>query len=112
MRKLEKAIRVSEMHAKYGPIQREAFRKMHQQLTPSSVIVVQDFTRHYPYTNGISNPVIDMVAVMIFLDSNGLETIQHMHILSKQHKNNQQFVANAWLHILAPMLVKYERWDI
>jgi len=89
------------MHAKYGSIQREAFRKMHQQLTPSSVVVVQDLIRHYPYTDGISNAVVDMVAFMILLDSNALETIQHMHILSKQHKNNHHFKKQVKQDVLA-----------
>jgi hypothetical protein len=107
-----KNVATCEFHQRIGPMQRNNFRCMRESLDNGTCIVVQDFTKHYPYAVGHSNPVVNMVVVLIYLDASGCEYIEYLDILSNEQPSGHQFAANAWIHIVCKYLLRFQKWEI
>lgn len=107
-----KDIAAAEMHMRVGPIQRDLFRMQRNNLDSSQILIVQDFTRHYPDSKDLKSPIVDMVVVLISRDINDVEQIQNLHIMSSVHRNNHQFVANAWYRVIYSLIPQYHRYTI
>jgi hypothetical protein len=92
-----------EAHMEIAAIQRKAFRAMKESLEESTMLVVQDFTKHYAKktseTENAATIINDFVIVVYWKEQDGLKW-RFFHILSSVEKQTNLFVETAWRQMM------------